>query len=211
MQTRSRAYVLGGTTQARSTVPSGAAAVPVDATDKFGTSGGYALSFGNQLSYTGTSPSSGAGWLTGVTSLVYAIPQGESVRVLAVRVNSSTAQSIATRLGSGDGFIDHIIEDERLSDDAARDRGDADLEQFAFEDAVTFRSRDKFYRLNQTVAVSLTAPAVISTQLVIQGVTLSGIGVGTLFPIRDVEAAAATFDPIALVADVDQLNTEGPL
>lgn len=212
-QSRSRVYVLGGITQARSTVPNTAVAIPVDATDKFNAAGGFALSYGNQLVYAGTSPTSGAGWLTGVASLVYAIPQGENVRVLAIRTNSSTAQSLAARLGSGDGLIDHVIEDERLSDDAARDRGDADLEKFATEEGVHFKTRDKFCALNKPLPVSLTAPTTISTQLLVQQVTLTDIGIGAnpRFPIREVDAALVNHDAFGLIADVDQLNTEGPL
>jgi hypothetical protein len=208
-QTRTRTYVLGGTTQSTSTVPNTATAVPVEDTRFFSSTGGYALSYGNQLVYTATSPASGPGWITGVTSFAYAIPQGESVRVMAVRVNSAAATSMAVILGTGDGLVDHIVDDERLSDGGARDRGDADLGIFEEPSAaVTFESRDKFLRSGKTLTVSLTAPATISGTFIVQEVVITDLdlGNGTTFPKRQAHAATAYQDAFKWLQTTDQLG-----
>lgn len=210
-QVRTRTYALGGTTQTTSPVPSGATAVPVEDTKLFA-GGTYALTFGNQVTYTGTSPVSGPGWLTGVTSFAYAVPQGESVRVLAIGVNSNAAQSIAAIIGSGNGLIDHVIEDERLSASGAQSRADGDVGLFFEpEERLSYYTRDKFAFSGKTLSASLTAPTTIAAQLVLQQVEISDIslGGGTRFPIRRVEAAKTFRDGYDLLAAADQLSAGG--
>lgn len=209
-QVRTRTYALGATTQTTSTVPSGATAVPVEDTRQF-VGGSYALAFGNQISYAGTSPTSGPGWLTGVTSFAYAVPQGESIRLLAIGVNSTAAQSMAAILG-GDGLIDHVIEDERLGASGAQSRADADVGlYFAPEERVGYTTRDKFAFAGKTLPVSLTAPTTIAAELVVQQVEISDIslGNGLRFPVRRVDAAKTFRDGFELLAVADQLSTEG--
>jgi len=211
-QSRTRTFVLGGTTQTSSPTPNTSTAIPVLDTRKFNSAGGYALSYGNQLRYTGTSPTSGPGWITGVTSFAYSIPQGESVRVLTVSVNSSAATSMAAILGSGDGLIDHVIEDERYSDTGAQNRGDADVSQFCgpIED-VSYKTRDKFTISGRTLAVSLTAPTTAAAQLIVQSVDIMNIGLGTnpRFPLRKVTAGTLYKDVFDILDAADQASAEG--
>lgn len=211
-QSRTRTFVLGGTTQTSSATPNTSTAVPVLDTRKFNSAGGYALSYGNQLRYTGTSPTSGPGWLTGVTSFAYSLPQGESVRVLAIAVNSPAANSMAAMLGSGDGLLDHVIEDERYSDTGAQNRGDADVSQFCgpLED-VNYITRDKFTISGRTLAVSLTAPMTAAAQLIVQSVDIMDIGLGTnpRFPVRKVNAGTLYKDVFNILDAADQASAEG--
>lgn len=215
-QTRSRTYVMGAVTQTRSAVPSGSASVPVEETSFFGSSGGRALSFGNELVYTAVSPSSGPGWLTGVTSFAYTIPQGESVRVMAVAVNSNAARSIQAWLGGSSvttGLVDHVIADERLSDAGARDRADADIALNSEpESGLVLVSRDKFMRSGKTLAVSLTVPTTIAKQYVLQSVEITDVSVGQAnpaFPRRRIDAATTAYDLNRLLQTADRLSTEG--
>lgn len=211
-QVRTRTFVLGGTTQATSPTPNGATDVPVADTRKFNSAGGYALSFGNQLRYAGTSPTAGPGWLTGVTSFAYSIPQGESVRVLAIGINSTCARSMAAILGTGDGLIDHVIEDERYSDSGAQNRADADVALFGTpEETISGRTRDKFATTGKTLAVSLTVPTTIATTLVVQSAEISDVGLGAIprFPRRRVTAGRIYKDVFEILSGADQGNSEG--
>ncbi len=211
-QVRTRVYAMGAVTQTTSTVPNISTAIPVADTGIFAEAGGQALSFGNQLQYAGTSPTTGPGWLTGVTSFSYSIPQGESVRVLATRINSNAANSMAAIIGT-DGLIDHIVSDERLTDAGARTRGDGDLGLFAEpESSVTLFTRDKFMKSGKTLPASLTAPTVISTEMIVQEVEIFDIALGNgyRFPRRRVKAGTTTRDVFQLLGTADQLSTEGP-
>jgi hypothetical protein len=213
-QVRTRTFVLGGTTQTTSSTPNTSGAVPVADTRKFNAAGGYALTYGNQLRYTATSPASGPGWLTGVTSFAYSIPQGESVRVLAIGVNSTAARSISFFLGTGDGLLDHVIEDERFSDAGAQNRADADVTLFGVpEETVTGTTRDKFAVSGKTLPVSLTIPTTVSVALVVQSVEISDIGIGRTprFPIRRLTAGTLYKDVFEILSGADQANTEGAI
>lgn len=213
-QVRTRVYVLGGTTQTTSPTPNTSSAIPVDDTRKFSATGGRALTYGNQIVYTGTSPASGPGWLTGVTSFAYSLPQGESVRVLATRIGSNAASSMSVILGaSHDGLVDHVIEDERLNDAGAIVRGDGELGLFEQpEGGVTLFSRDKFLRSGKTLPASLTVPTTISAEFTIQEVEISDLSLGasTKFPLRRVNAATTYRDGFELLAGADRRSTEGP-
>lgn len=217
-QTRTRTYVLGGITQTTSPVPVGSSLVPVADTALFhATSPAQALAFGNQMNYFGTSPTSGAGYLTSVTAVSYAIPQGENVRVMAARVNSSAAQSLAVIIGTSDGLIDHVIDDARLSDQGARDKGDSDLALFAMpETALHFDTRTKFLRAGKTMAASITAPATFTSSLIVQRVTIADIDLGggaSLFPKRSVDAfaggSAASRDTFRILETADRYISQG--
>jgi hypothetical protein len=211
-QARTRVFVLGGTTQTTSPVPITATAIPVDDTTLFGASGGSALAFGNEITYGATSPTSGVGWLASITGLNYAIPQGESVRVLATQVNSNAASSMAVWLGT-EGLIDHVIEDARLSDAGARERAEGDLTLFNAPDAVLqFTTRAKFLRSGKTIVASMSAPAAISGTFLVSHVTIRDLdpgGNGMIFPVREVSAGSASRDVYDLLTLTDRLTTEG--
>lgn len=212
-QVRTRVYVMGATTQTSSYVSTSATVIPVNETSIFSaSSGGQALAYGNQLSYGTTSPTAGAGVLMSLTGLSYAIPQGDSVRVLATRVNSNAASSMAAIIGSGDGLIDHVIDDSRLSDPGARDRGDAELDFFAApEAALRFTTRAKFMRAGKTFTASLSAPAAISGTFLVQHVTIRDLdvgGSGNAFPIRDVQTGTSPRDVYELLAVANQAGGE---
>lgn len=213
-QVRTRTYVLGATSQATSVVETSATVVPVDDVSLFSDTGGQVLSFGNVLTYTATSPTSGPGLLTGVSGFTYPIPQGESVRILATRVNSNAASSLAAILGSGDGLIDHVIEDERLNDAGARDRGDGDLGLFAEpETALSFTTRAKFVRAGKVVTTSLSAPAVISGEFLVQRLVIDDIAFGAggaEFPRRSIEAGKTARNAFTtILATADRVTTQG--
>jgi hypothetical protein len=193
-QVRTRVHILGGTTTTTSPVPSGSAEIPVEDTSLFSVASppGFALSFGNQVSYAGTSPASGPGWITGVSSLSYAIPQGESVRVLVTRSNTPAANSIAALMGSGTGFIEETVDDERLSVDGALTRADGELATFAApSETIRFYTRDRAVTAGRLISASIVAPNSLTVvgNFLTQEVVIRDVDfVQGEFPVREVTA-----------------------
>lgn len=197
-QTRPRVRVLGGSTTTTSTVSVGATSIPVNDTRLFGAFGGSALTGANQITYTGKSVASGPGSLTGVPAsgagaVMTAIAQGDSVRVLAISSNASAAAAVAALVGTGDGYIEHSVEDGQLGDLAARQRAAGELLLHKNPDKrITYNTRDLFARSGKSIAVDLADPVTGQTfvgTFTLQRVVISDIELTeALFPTRAVEA-----------------------
>jgi hypothetical protein len=203
-QVRTRVKVIGGGSATTAVVAVGATTIPVDDTRLFASGGGTVLVGANKCTYTGKSVASGPGNLTGVPasstgSVLVAIAQGESVRVLRVAQDSTAATALATLVGDGDGYVEHVIEDGAAGDAAAGQEAAADLA--ANKDCdyrISFQSRDKFLRAGKAIVVNLTNAAtgqVIDEEFQIQQVVIDNISMAIhAFPLRTVEAGKTRVD-----------------
>ncbi len=197
-QTRTRTRVTGSATSTTAVASVGDTTLAVDDTRDFGASGGYALVGANQITYTGKSTTMGPGNLTGIPasstgSILTAIAQGESVRVLAIQSDASAAAVIAALIGTGDGYLEHSIEDGQLGDAAARQTAAGDLLQNKSADKrITYKTKDLFTKSGKTIQVSLVnddTGQYISGTFQIQRVVISNLELSTArYPQRDVEA-----------------------
>ena len=152
----------------------------------------------NQITYTGKSTTQGPGNLTGIPSsstgsIVTAIAQGESVRVLAIAEDAAAAATLAALIGTGDGYLEHTIEDGQLGDTAARSRASGDLIINKNADKrVIYDTRDIFARSGKVISVNLTnseTGQVISGTFQMQRVRITGVELSrSRFPLRTIEA-----------------------
>lgn len=197
-QVRTRVKVVGGSSTTTATVAIGATSIPVDDTRLFASGGGTVLLGANKITYSAKSVATGAGNLTGVPgsgagSVTVAVAQGETVRVLRQAQDATAAAALATLLGTGDGYVEHLIEDGQAGDDAAGDRASGDLALYKNADAqIAYGTRDKFARSGKAVTVNLTNTVnsrSVSGSFLIQQVVISEIEVAmTKHPLREVQA-----------------------
>lgn len=214
-QAFSRVRVTGGSSTTTTTAAVGATTLAVDDTRLFGTAGGYVLVGANQLTYTGKSTTEGAGSLTGIPAggtgaILVSIAQGESVRVLAIAQDAAAAAALATLVGTGDGYIEHSVEDGQLGDAAARTRANGVLTSNTNTDKtdkrITYQTRDLFTRSGATVGVNLTNASTgqaITGTFQVQRVRITEVELAlTKYPMRLVEAGSNHQDAFALLNGV---------
>lgn len=197
-QVRTRTKVKGGSSSTTAVVAVGATSLPVDDTRLFASGGGTVLSGANKVTYAAKSVASGPGSLTGVPAsgtgaVLVAIAQGETVRVSQMAQDATAAAAMATLLGSGTGYIEHVIEDGNAGDAAALQMAQADIALYKDpEQHITYETRDKFARSGKAVSVTITHAVtgrVISGSFLIQQVVISDIElVATRYPKRVVTA-----------------------
>lgn len=197
-QTRTRVRVTGGSSTTTTVAAVGDTTLAVDDTRLFGTAGGFVLVGANQLTYTGKSVAMGPGNLTGIPSsstgsILTAIAQGESVRVLAIASDASAAAIMAIAVGTGDGFLEHSIEDGQLGDAAARQTATGDLLQNARGDQrLSYKTRDLFTKSGKTISVTVTngeTSQSVTGSFKIQRVVITDVELSlSRYPIREVEA-----------------------
>ena len=116
-------------------------------------------------------PSSGAG------SVLVQMEAGEKLNIYITRNDAAAQSALATLLGgSADGVFEQFIQDRRLSQTEAENRGDAilTLQKDAFQE-FTYASRDPKTRSGKTITVDLTSPQSIDTTFKIQSVSISEI------------------------------------
>jgi hypothetical protein len=134
---------------------------------------------------------------SGDQSILYDIKSGDPVNV-RVEVNDTAAQTaLAGYLGTGDGVIEAVITDGRLSIETCTARGDAELAEFKDPiSTVTGKTRDQTVRAGRALSVTLTYPPISGT-FKVQRVTLSEIAIGGatsyVFPVRTVDASSTRF------------------
>lgn len=199
-QTRTRVRVTGGASTTTAVAAVGATSLAIDDTRLFGSSGGYALVGANQITYTGKSVTQGPGTLTGIPasssgSILVAIAQGESVRVLAISEDATAAAALATLIGTGDGYVEHSFEDGQLGDPAARQAGAGDLILNKSPDKrITYDTHDLFAKSGKVITVDLTNAETaqqITGSFQIQRVVISDLELSMArYPTRTVEAGA---------------------
>ncbi|MGE4056636.1 MAG: hypothetical protein AB7F99_17740, partial [Vicinamibacterales bacterium] len=207
-QVRTRVKVTGGSSTTTAPVSTGATSIPVDDTRLFASGGGRALVGANEITYTGKSVSEGPGNLTGIPassagSIVFAIAQGETVRVYAVEADAAAAAALKALIDPDydledfDGYVEYHIEDGTLGDAAAHDvaLGDLALNKSA-DPRVSYVTRDLFTASGKVVSVNLTnqvTSAAIVGDFLIQRVVIAGLEESARrFPRREVEAGKNT-------------------
>jgi hypothetical protein len=191
---------------------------------EFSASGGWARADSQVIRYTGKSgntitgiPATGTGalvaaidagsailvepHLTGVSTLVAAIPDGEDVRIL-VRVEDTTAQTaLAAALGVGDGVVEETFNESELSVTEATDYAEAQLALLKDPlESIRYVTRDKTTKTGSRVTFNLAAPTDISGTYTIQSVRLDDFSAdGSYLPRRTVEAGSRHFSFEALL------------
>lgn len=216
-----------GLATATGQVNAGSTSIPVTAVGPFVASGGWAQVGGQLIRYAGTTataitgiPVSGAGAITstlnygteilavpmltgipasGPGSIAVAMARGDEVQLLVTR-NDVIAQTRMASLVGGDGIHEDFIQDRRLSETEAINRGDARLAEVKDPVVrVTYATRDQTTRSGWDVSIALTAPAV-SGDFRIQRVTLVDFDARMITPpLRQVEASSRRFSFEALL------------
>jgi hypothetical protein len=202
-------------------VNAGETAIPITGAGPFRSLGGWAQAGGQLMRYTGVTattltgiPATGPGsvaatlnygteilaasMLTGIPasgagSVAIALGRGDDVNVLSTR-NDPAAQTALAALVGGDGIVEDFIQDRRLSEQEAENRGDARLLEVKDPEVrVSYATRDQTTRSGRTVSFTLTAPDVSGT-FRIQRVVISDFDpVYRVQPVRQVEASSRTF------------------
>lgn len=178
-QVRTRTLFEGtGTTV--SAVSADLTTISVFDTGPFSSSGGSAVSGRNFLTYTSKSVESGAGTLTGVSGIVYAIHENDEIHVIAEVEDTGAQTALATVLGGGlSGQVTNYLQDGRLSLSEATARGTADLATFSTslkELGYTYKVPQRYVRAGRSITVSVTSPFTVSGTFTIQGVTMTPYG-----------------------------------
>lgn len=207
-----RVRVRGGNSTTTSVTAVGSTTLAVDDTRLFASTGGYALTGANQLTYTGKSVTEGPGSLTGIPSsgagsVLVSIAQGETVRVLAIADDAAAAADVISLIGTGDGYLEYSIQDEQLGDAAARQRAAGELMALKNPDKhVTYKTRDPFSKAGKTVAVDLTNARTsqhISGTFQVQRVVINDIELSAVrYPMRTIDAGLATPDIFVAIANL---------
>lgn len=197
-QVRTRVRVTGGASATTAVAAVGATSLAIDDTRLFASTGGYALTGANQITYTGKSTTEGPGNLTGIPSsstgsILTSVAQGESVRVLAIVDDAAAATAIAALVGTGDGYIEHSLEDGELGDAAARSRGLGELIKNKTSDQqATYTTRNIAARSGKVIAVDLTNTDTgqhITGTFQILRVHITEVEIArTRYPLRQIEA-----------------------
>jgi hypothetical protein len=104
-------------------------------------------------------PANGAG------SITVALDEGAEVNLLVQR-DDTAAQTVLAALEGGDGIHEAYIQDRRLSEDGANDRGDAELALGSDpEDAITVTSEDPFMISGRTLTVNVGSITSVTAQI----------------------------------------------
>jgi hypothetical protein len=211
-QARTRTRVTGGASTTTAVAAVGATSLAIDDTRLFASAGGYALVGGNQITYTGKSTTEGPGSLTGIPSagtgsVLTSVAQGESVRVLAIQQSATSAAAMIAQVGTGDGYIEHTIEDGSLGDSAANQTASGDLLlNQTYDKRIAFRTRDLFMRSGKLVSVDQTNTKTnqhLTGSYKVQRVVISDIELSrTRYPVRTVEAGANRQNLFIILGDV---------
>lgn len=178
-QVRTRAIIRGRGSSTTGVVGAGASTIELEDISPFDVAGGQAIVTQNIITYTGTSTASGVGSLTGVTGLVYEVPQGSEVNILNITVGSAETTALATLLGGGlSGQATHAVSNNRISAAECAARGQAELDVFgaAITDFEYVTMSDRYTRVGRQVTASITSPLTISGTFRIQAVVIHPYG-----------------------------------
>jgi hypothetical protein len=209
-------------------VAAGSTSIPVTSTSPFSATGGWAYIGALPFKYTGYSasaltgvPASGVGALTttvryaveiiaasmltgvpasGTGAVLYSVQTGEAVNLLVTRDDTAAQTALAALLGSGDGIVEDYIQDNRLSQTEAENRGDARLEEV--KDplvTVSYRTFDLTTRSGLDVTFNLDAPSTVAGTYKVQSVTFGEFEHGKTRPRRTVQASSRRFTLEALL------------
>jgi len=212
-----------GLTQPAGLVAAGATVIPVAGPSAFAPTGGYAVvGNGEQVvRYTGVSgntligiPASGPGSLTatvaynasitvaptllgipasGPWAIVRGLIDGEDINLIIQR-DDLAAQAALAAIEGGDGVIEHVIIDRRLSAAGATVTAAAELALFSTPELrVSYTTRDPRTRTGKLVAINLPAPTNVVGSFLIQRVQLSRFHIPNLPPLRTVQASSTRF------------------
>ena len=116
------------------------------------------------------------------TPTSYFIYEGDSIDVLALAFNSAADTAFAAALGSGPEAIGiHLIEDRRLSADAAKARAETDVALLgtAINEFSYTTSAGREARPGRVITVNITTPITISGTFLIQSVEVISLGNST--------------------------------
>lgn len=202
-------------------VTAGSTSLLVTSPAAFESAGGWAYVGSLPIRYTGKSasavtgvPASGAGsiptalrygsvivaapMLIGIPSsstgsVLYSIPQGEPVNVVAT-ANDAAAQAVMAGLVGGDGVHEEYLQDQRLSLVEAQARADARLAEVK-DPLVTVRyaTRDAATKAGKTVTFDLDSPITLSGVFRIQAVSIRLFATnepGEVWPTWQVDASS---------------------
>lgn len=193
-------------------------------TTYFSSTGGWVLAGSQVISYTGKSTTSGSGaltgipatgtgaiaanlragtdlinapFLTGVSGLTIALPDGDIIRPMVQGDNAASQRLMGSREG-GDGVHETKIDDDTIvSLTAATAAYQAEFSLFALsEQKVTLQTRDYKASPGATMTIAIPAPTNLSVSVPIMAVTISDIGVLTgplRYPLRSVELSTTQF------------------
>jgi len=179
-QVRTRVLYQGMGTTAIMTVGAGSTTIDVADTGPFSSSGGYAVSGRNLITYTGISVGSAAGQLTGVTGIDFDITEGDPVDVLAIETDSAADTALAALLGGSlSGQATAYLQDGRLSLTEASARAQQDLATFggALEDvSFTYVTPVRHLKVGRTLTLNVTSPLTVSGDFTIRAIQVSPYG-----------------------------------
>lgn len=164
-QVQTRMYGIGGGGQTTSAVAIGASSIPVNECGWYSASGGKVRSGSNIITYTGVSASSGAGSITGVTGVSYAIKLGDTCNVF-VQVDDAAAQAaLAALIGGGDdGIREGKVEDDRWSLNTTTAQATAALSAFNNQDVRgSYYTYDKQTQAGKPVNINLAGRGITAT------------------------------------------------
>jgi hypothetical protein len=176
---RTRVLCEGGGAGTSSVTGAGATVVPVDETGWYDPTGGGARAAQIVFSYTGCSPASGPGVLTGCAGITEDIPQGETVYVREQADDTAAQTALFSLIGTS--LAVHVVKDGRINAVSAAYRANAEL---TFWDDVVRglgyeQAEDVGVVPGRTVAVSITRPAVIQQTSRLQRVRIEKYGAVT--------------------------------
>ncbi len=185
-QIRNRVFVVGGGANTTAAVSAGGGTVTLESTVWFaltenGGTVGRAKAGPQVFTFTGVT----ATQLTGCSGISYNIAQGEQVRCVVRRDNTSAQTALAAIMGAGyDGIVSHTVEDDALTATTAVFMAEGELALFAeSEDALSYITRDKFTKSGRTITADITSPVTIAGDFVIQNVEIDEFEItpGNLF------------------------------
>jgi hypothetical protein len=210
-----------GLTQTGGQVLPGVSSLIVSSTAPFGAEG-WALVANQVIRYRGASgttltgiPASGAGAITsvigygaeivvapqvigiptsGAGALVFPLKQGDPVNLIVIVDDAAAQAAHAARVG-GDGIVEGLLIDNRISEAEARSRALALLAQKKDPQiTLRYRVRDPQTRSGVTVTVAIDFPLYIDGAFKIQDVRISGfVGRPAVYPSYDATASSQRF------------------
>lgn len=175
-QVRNPIVFKGGGSETTARVSAGATSIPVLECGWYKAAGGEVISANSRMAYTGRSSVSGPGSLTGVTGILYDIPEGEVIRVLYEASDATAQTALAALLGGGrSGKSIATMEDERLDADGIEDAALAELDYSKSPVVeITYKTdSDLYVRPGKLVSTSLTTPISISGDFRVQEVAVT--------------------------------------
>lgn len=179
-QVRTRTLYRGAGSTASAVASPGAATIAVDDTANFSATGGYVIAGTSIITYTGVSPASGSGSLTGCSGVLDDIAVGDAVDLLVNVSDGAAITALATVLGGGlSGQATNYLEDGRLSFSEATARSSADLATFstALKDlSFVLKLPKRLVRAGRAITLSISNPFSMAGDFTIQAVTLTPYG-----------------------------------